>query len=169
MLCDKCKKNTATTHLKRSVNGQTTEFHLCSYCAAQMGYLHNNGIVDMLASMFSESLLLNPASSNVRCKTCGATFNDIASLGKAGCPNCYETFENELKSSLNNIHGNVSHIGKKPNSSAFTVTESKPAPVKTNEQKEAELKQLLKKAIAEENFEEAAKLRDLIKELKGEE
>ena len=134
-----------------------------------MGYFNNNGIVDMLASMFGESLLLNPAASTLRCSTCGTTFEDIASLGKAGCPNCYKTFEKEFKSSLNSIHGNVNHIGKRPKTVSFsqTVDESKKEQ-ESVEQKIARLKNKLNNAVKEENFEEAARLRDLINDLKGE-
>ena len=38
MLCQNCGKNEATTHLKRIINGEAAETHLCSQCAAALGY-----------------------------------------------------------------------------------------------------------------------------------
>ena len=38
MLCQNCGKNEATTHVKRVVNGDTTEMHLCQNCAEHLGY-----------------------------------------------------------------------------------------------------------------------------------
>ena len=38
MLCDRCKKNEATSYFRSTVNGVTTEEHLCSACAAEKGF-----------------------------------------------------------------------------------------------------------------------------------
>ncbi len=164
MLCDKCKKNIATTHIHKDVNGVTEEIHLCSYCAAEDGYFNNNGIVDMLASMFGESLLLNPTATEMKCSCCGSTFGDIAKSGKAGCSECYKTFKKEFEPSLMRIHGKSKHIGKKPNrNSANTSCDTK----ETMENKLEMLKQELLEAINTENFEKAAKIRDKIKKIEG--
>ena len=56
MLCDKCGKNNATTHIKQIINGVVTERNLCSSCAAEEGYskFPHGGLADMLASMFGD-------------------------------------------------------------------------------------------------------------------
>lgn len=167
MLCDNCKKNIATTHIHTSVNGTVKDLHLCSYCAAEYGYLNNNGIVDMLASMFGESLLLNPAASAIKCPCCGSTFEDIANTGKAGCSECYNVFKDEFYPSLYRIHGKSRHIGKRPDKNYINIDDNK-AEVQNNENEIEKLKKELKNAIETENFERAAELRDKIKEAEGE-
>lgn len=164
MLCDNCKKNIATTHIKKVVNNVVTEKHLCSHCAAEGGYLSGNSFVDMLASVFGETLMLNPASSVEKCSCCGSTFSDIVESGKAGCSECYKTFKDEFEQSLYRIHGKSTHIGKKPNEPySATVSFNKTTKNKTV----GDLKLELNEAISSENFEKAAELRDKIKELEG--
>ena len=38
MLCQNCGRNEATTHIKRIVDGESSELHLCSGCAQHLGY-----------------------------------------------------------------------------------------------------------------------------------
>ncbi|MBO4432149.1 MAG: UvrB/UvrC motif-containing protein [Clostridia bacterium] len=162
MLCDNCGKNTATTHIRSVVNGKSTERHLCAECAAKegIGTIGNMGLDSMLASMFGDVLTLNPAGASVRCKCCGSTFSDIAKSGKAGCPECYETFKSEFLPYLKRVHGSVKHIGK-------TLPGSAPKAGSSEDTAET-LKAELQKLIAEEKFEQAAIVRDRIKEMEAE-
>ena len=75
MLCDKCGKNNATTHIKQIINGVVTERNLCSSCAAEEGYskFPHGGLADMLASMFGDISGLGIESNETRCPVCGAT------------------------------------------------------------------------------------------------
>lgn len=164
MLCENCGKNPATTHIKTVINGVVTEKNLCGYCAAMSGYSKfvNNGFASMLSAMFSDEL----ATGNIkehRCECCGTRFSDIAESGKMGCSECYESFKNKLIPYLKRVHGTTEHIGKRLN-----VTSSALAPV-TKEDKKETLRAQMLKAVREENFELAAKLRDEIKELEGRE
>ena len=99
-----------------------------------------------------------PARERKSCPLCSSTFSDFQKNGKTGCPECYRTFSEELKSTIHSIHGNVKHIGRAP--SKF----------RKNREKENELKSLknqLKNAIADENFEIAATLRDKIRAIEN--
>lgn len=160
MLCEKCGKNTATTHIRSVVNGVSKEWHLCAGCAAEEGVgAADNSLSGMLASMFGDVLAMNPSSGQIRCKCCGSTFSDIADKGKAGCPECYKTFYNEFLPYIKRVHGSSKHIGKTP----AGITE---APVQKAETVE-ELKAKLSKLVNEEKFEEAAKIRDRIREMEA--
>ena len=161
MLCDNCKKNTATTHIRSVVNGKTTEKHLCAECAAKegIGAIDNMGLDSMLASMFGDALSLNPVGASVRCKCCGSTFSDIAKSGKAGCPECYKTFYDELLPYLKRVHGSVKHVGK--------ALPGEAPKEKAREDTVETLKAELQKLIAEEKFEQAAEIRDRIKEMEA--
>ena len=117
MLCEKCGKNNATTHIRSVVNGVVTEKHLCACCAANEGYsdMQGNNLTQLLSSMFGDIMAANSSMGAVRCKCCGGAFADIAESGKVGCPECYKTFYNELLPYLKRVHGSTKHIGKIPN------------------------------------------------------
>ena len=162
MLCDNCKKNAATTHIRSVVNGQVSDKHLCAECAAKegVGGIGDMGLNSMLASMFGDVLSLNPGSALTRCKCCGSTFSDIAKSGKAGCPECYKTFYDEFLPYLKRVHGSVKHIGK-------TLSPAPQAQAAQTGDTVEGLKEQLKALIAEEKFEQAAVLRDKIREMEA--
>lgn len=155
MLCEKCGKNHATTHIKTVVNGVTKEYNLCPYCAAKEGYT-GNSLAGMLASMFSE-VSKSELSAQTKCSVCNATFSDIANTGKVGCSECYTTFYNQLLPYLKRVHGSTKHVGKVPNSA--------PLMVKPQTDTLEDLRNQLSRLVAEEKYEQAAVIRDKIKEM----
>ncbi len=161
MKCEKCGKNTATTHIKSIVNGVAKEINLCALCAANEGYgsISNVGLAGMLASMFGESLKSVNDSVETRCTVCGATFSNIAKTGKVGCAECYNTFKNELLPYLKRVHGSTVHAGKVPNSA--------PLIVKPQQKTVDDLRIELNRLVSEEKYEQAAVVRDEIKRLEG--
>lgn len=166
MLCQHCQKNEATTHIKTMINGEYAEYRLCSDCAQELGYggMFPDFTADfggMLGSFLSAAL---PARSGAtRCKDCGCTMNDIKKSGKVGCAGCYELFFHELMPTIRSIHGNTEHIGKRPVIEYTENHEEKSVP-DDKEKKIESLRAELKKAIEDEDFERAAKLRDEIRE-----
>lgn len=159
MMCQKCGKNPATTHVRTVVNGVVHESNLCAYCAAKEGYgnFGQLSLANMLASMFGDSIE-SGTSTTQRCKCCGASFSDIVESGRVGCSECYETFRKELMPSLNRLHGKALHVGKIPAGSEKDKQENR---IK-------ELREKLAEAVKQEEFEAAAKLRDEIKALEKE-
>ena len=160
MLCQKCGKNPATTHLKRTVNGQTTETHLCAACAAEQGMNSLFGGLDLgnfFGSLFTEPTLRS-AADTVRCEGCGKTFREIASSGKAGCPTCYATFYDRLLPSIQRIHGKAEHVGKIPTAAGEAAL---------LERQLEDLRRELNTAITAQEYERCAELRDRIRELEG--
>jgi protein arginine kinase activator len=161
MLCDKCKKNEATTHIKTNINGVVSSHNLCAHCAAQYGGSpFGMGISQMLGSFFDGGSA--PVGKTVRCPQCGASFEEIAASGKVGCDKCYEVFLDRLVPSLERMHGRSKHVGKAP---AVHLAQA--------EQHSAadELDRLraeLRAAIEVQEFERAAELRDKIKALEAE-
>ena len=100
------------------------------------------------------------AEKEEKCPKCGYTFSDIAKSGKLGCADCYRKFYDKLLPSLQRIHGKIKHTGKQAMIPVQANTEPKINPV-------AKLKEDLQKAIEEQNFEQAAVLRDRIKEMEA--
>lgn len=163
MLCQNCGKYEATTHVKRIINGEAAEAHLCLGCAKMLGYEDVfGGFGNIFGSFFGSFLgdtgVGSLSARTLKCEKCGSTFNDIVESGKIGCAECYKTFYEKLLPSLQRIHGKTRHEGKIPNKIA----------VKEDNLKEQieKLEEELKMAVEAQNYETAALLRDRIKELK---
>ena len=162
MICDKCKKNNATTIYKQTINGNTTVMHLCSECAAKYGGFNFPanffGTDDLFSQLLFPAYVKNSPDTSKRCPSCGKSFDEIISSGKVGCSNCYLTFENELSPSISKIHGNAEHSGKLPKGAGEKAQKA---------HKLDSLKKQLQQAIQNEEFEQAAKIRDQIKAMEG--
>ncbi len=167
MLCSSCGKHPANTHIKTIVNGELNEYSLCSECAQKMGYgdsiFPSITFDHFFSSFFGKKSMME---DTLRCPVCGASLSDISEVGKAGCAECYHTFLDQLMPSIQRMHGNSSHIGKNPLGTALQVSRQpeQKEPMSTKSQIEQYQKRL-QQAIAEQNFELAAELRDQIKML----
>jgi len=75
-----------------------------------------------------------------------------------GCPRCYESFRGPLLSILSHMHRHVSHLGKVPRQTDGSVDRRGTL---------RRTRVALEKAIAAENFEKAARLRDEIQRLES--
>lgn len=166
MLCQKCKKHTATTQVKRTINGITEEFFLCRDCAAEIGF---NGFINpfssagFFSSLFNDKMDEKSLSPVKRCPKCNSSLSDITSLGKVGCAECYSVFENSLSPLITKIHGTNHHCGKL--SPSGSTNEEKGNNFKTLEEEIAELKVKLNEAVESQEYEQAAVIRDKIKEM----
>ena len=163
MLCQNCKRNDATTHLKRIFNGETAEVHLCSACALALGVQDAVSAFSVLGEMQGNAPASNSTGREgfraLRCETCGFSFDDIMRTGMPGCPDCYRVFSRRLRPVITKIHGRGQYLGKVPVSANEEIMRNKVIDG---------LKERLNKAIDEQNFELAAVLRDEIKKLMGE-
>ena len=161
MLCDICGKNQATVHLTEIIDDQMNELHMCEECARQKSAQMESqfGLSDLLAGMAEfgkPDTKEAEAVAAVKCANCGLTFADFKRIGRLGCGECYNSFKRYLVPLLRRIHGSSQHVGKPP------VKIAKVLKKRTDLQ---ELRAKLQKAIEIEAFEEAAKIRDQIKEM----
>lgn len=176
MLCDKCNKREAKVYYTEIVNGEKKEQHLCEECASEFtSFQLASNILnkDMSLGNLLSSILGNyHASSNskatedektVICKSCGMTYEEFTQIGKFGCAKCYESFKKQLAPGIKKIQGHDVHVGKKPK--GFV---SKAGKIVSGLSEIEKLSIKLQQAIEKEEFEEAAKLRDAIRELKKE-
>ena len=171
MLCDKCKKNEATVHIKEFHNNKCTDLHLCQECAGQhapsdlfsgLGFNLADVLmnVDKITSQIKSSKGEN--KEDVICPVCKWTTEKIAKNdGKLGCPECYKTFSPLIKNAISKVQRGAVHLGKRPRG----VIDASPA-VKQHELEK--LTQELKKLIAAEEYESAAICRDRINLIKQE-
>jgi protein arginine kinase activator len=168
MLCDECGKNKATVHLTEIVNDLITKLNLCETCAKQKGaeVEQHFGIADLLSALSdTEQPQAAPAGSAAgstsknKCPRCGLAYEDFKRVGRLGCGECYKAFRTSLVPLLKRIHGSNQHIGKSPSPQA--VDELKTVHKRQEDLDAAKLE--LQKAIRNEEFEDAAALRDKIK------
>lgn len=160
MLCDICAKNPATVHLTEIIDEAMTELHLCEECARQKSTEMEQqfGLSDLLGGLAEHEKPFKDKEEYiaVKCASCGLTYADFKKIGRLGCGDCYNSFRQYLAPLLKRIHGSTQHVGKTP---------LKAAKVLKKRIDLQELRNRLQRAIATEAFEEAAKLRDQIKEL----
>ena len=164
MLCELCKQSQATVHLTEIINDQMSELHLCEACANQKGAQVEShfGLADLLSGLADYGKTSEPEEVSTKaCASCGMTYDDFRKVGRLGCADCYATFKRSLGSLLKRIHGSPIHVGKSP---ARLIKPSKMAKSEL-----LELKRKLEKAIVEEAFEEAARLRDQIRRVEHQE
>jgi len=163
-MCDICGKREATVHLTEIVNDKITKLHLCEDCAREKGaeMEEHFGLSDLLAGLADLGAGLEPeVGDKIKCHACGFTYGDFRKVGRLGCGECYETFKKQLAPLLKRIHTAERHVGKVPLMAGKTVKDTRTL---------QELRLKMDKAIQFEEFEEAARIRDQIKELekKGE-
>ena len=158
MLCDICGKIEATVHLTEIVNEEVTKLHLCEACAREKGaeMEEHFGLSDLLAGLSDIGAQLEPeVVETIKCPACGFTYQNFRKVGRLGCGACYEAFKKQLAPLLRRIHGADRHVGKVPLTVGKTVKDTRDL---------QELKVRMEKAIQAEEFEEAARLRDKIRE-----
>ena len=179
MICEICKKNQATFHYTEVVNGVKNEHHLCSECAANTDMSYYSSVFDndqfgkllsgiLVGQLFKGVKEINPAG-NVQCPNCKMTYGEFVKNSSFGCPECYDVFGPLIADKIKKIQGSDSHVGKHPVLYNKNI-QVKPVENISTEQKLQDeimfLSRRLKEAVAVEDFEEAARLRDLIAELK---
>ncbi len=171
-LCQKCKSKPAVFYYEQTINGQKTEYALCTDCAAEWKRAHKlheeplfavadmspfSGLDALFGSLFAPNTAISYTSK--KCPLCGASFAELKRSGKVGCATCYETFEEELAPTLRSIHGTQKHTGRAP------------ASLKSETQRKKRLEALraeLNRAVEIQAYEEAAKLRDEIRKIENE-
>lgn len=154
--CDLCTKP-ATVHLTQIVNNKVHKVDLCEACAQAKGVTDPSGF--SLADLLVKASL-NPEASppaGVRCERCGCTQADFKKHGRFGCPDCYDAFRSLVDPMLENMHHGTTHSGK--------------VPVRALERKSlydrlTKLELDLSEAVKSERYEDAARTRDEINQVK---
>jgi len=167
LLCEECKQNEATYTVSVMAGSEVTTRHLCGDCMAKMNMtLQTGNIKNLLSSILSaitggtaeepEDQAAEDNTVDVVCPRCQETFRRFQKTGRLGCPGCYEAFREQLTPMLQQIHGRMQHAGR--------------APLDTREAQQRrrlqeELTRRMEEAVAKEDFETAAGLRDQLRAL----
>jgi len=147
--CSLCEE-AATVHLSQVVHGKVTKVHLCEACAQK------GGATDPAVFQLADALTAASPAPALTCPRCGFTDVDFRKRGRLGCPACWETFGDALGGLLLKVQHEAAHVGRAP---AGTVPTGQL-------RRRLELARLeMEQAVAAEDFEAAARLRDEIAEL----
>jgi protein arginine kinase activator len=153
--CESCGQP-ATVHQTTLVEGQKRELHLCRGCAEERNLVHNN---DLNLPAIVQHVIghhLGPEMDELarqRCPVCGIRYMEFRAQGRLGCPHDYEFFRVGLGPILYRIHRSTRHTGKVPRGGV---------PIAAFET--VRLRQRLRAAVEAEEFHEAARLRDLLRQ-----
>ncbi len=162
MQCQVCKKSPATVHLTQIIENQVKKVDLCEACAKEKGVNDPTGfsLADLLLGLGASQKMeeANTATgSEVACRHCGFTQADFKKHGRFGCPACYETFRGVVEPMLENMHNGTAHSGKVP---------TRALERKSLYDRLTKLELDLTDAIKSERYEDAARTRDEINQVK---
>lgn len=171
MLCENCQKNDATVHFTQIINGKKQEMRLCENCAKELngfnisddiGFGHSFSFQNILSGLMDYMGSAAPVNkaNQLACKNCGTTYNDFKKYGLLGCSECYKSFSPAINPVIKRVQGNTEHVGKIPKKMGKGIIEKR---------RLAKLKEDLQKAIANEEYEKAAQIRDMIKSIQNKE
>lgn len=157
MNCDVCKQTSATVFLTQIVEGKMQKVNLCESCSKEKGVTDPTGfaLADLLLGL-GAAQEIEKGGGATKCPTCGFSQADFKKTGRLGCAVCYDIFGEGLSGLMKGMHKGTAHVGKVPARLVKSI------------EREQELKDLqrgLRKAVAEENYESAAEIRDQIKNL----
>ena len=161
MQCSICKEKPATVHLTQIVGDKMQKLDLCEDCAKAKGINDPTSFsladADVLFGLgASQEIEQSGGGVETKCTRCGFSQADFKKSGRLGCPECYRTFAEGLESLLKTMHKGTRHAGKVPE--ALRASREQSDHLKLLQKK-------LAKAIEDENFEQAAQLRDEIKQI----
>ena len=183
MLCEKCGLSEATVKITKITAGHAEVHNFCADCAREGGLLKegqepewNKAIFRLLTEAVrktvDEVLDKDPEGTEkkkkISCPGCGRTYGEFMEDGIFGCPDCYEAFSPFLETAVRNLQGADRHTGKSPLSENKRAEKSGEELVKETlspEEEASVLEQQLKEAVAIEDYETAALLRDRIRGL----
>ena len=165
MMCEDCGIRPAKFHLMTIINGDRVERDLCPVCMAkhqkQLPGIDFSNLAGILNSILeskdeTEQAKLEAEYGGCTCEQCGMTYAEFQKGGMLGCANCYQAFKTPLTALLQRVHGNTQHAGRVPGGVHSGTS------IRMNIDR---LRQKLQQAVADEEYEQAAKLRDAIRAL----
>ncbi|MBQ8507041.1 MAG: UvrB/UvrC motif-containing protein [Clostridia bacterium] len=165
MMCEECGMNPAVFHFVTIKNDERSEKNLCPACMAkykkQLPGIDIKNLAGILNNLIegkpgSRKEQIDPETAAITCEQCGMTYGEFKKCGMLGCAECYHAFHEPMTALLQRIHGNTQHAGRIPGGVHSGTS------IRMNIDR---LKQQLQKAVAAEEYEQAAKLRDAIRAL----
>ncbi len=160
MKCENCNEREATVHYTEIEGAEKREIHLCEECYRAKAAPVQKVVdcAEFLKGMLHGALKEQGAAAQAICPTCGISLAEFRTSGRFGCPNDYHVFQDAIRPLLEKIQHGTRHVGSVPSRAGAEL------------QRENELIRLrreLERAVQREEYEEAARLRDRIRQLAG--
>jgi len=155
--CDNCNKNKPSIYLTVFVEGKPVKKHICQECydtEEDTPALSSSDLFAKLVGIIAPELR---KATKKKCEFCGLDYLEFRQSFKFGCPNDYSLFKNALDDLFEDLHGAKQHVGKIPEGEAQTRWGGK--------QRLKVLNRELGKAVEQENFERAARLKTKIEKM----
>jgi protein arginine kinase activator len=163
MKCEMCSKNNAIIQIQQVINNTKRSIRLCKHCARSLGIISGKAgersrftIPNLFSKMF-EGLSHEKQESAKKCRLCGTTLASVLRDERVGCTECYAAFAPQIEKIVHTLFGHIRHLGKYPKRflkyRRFLV-------------ELLDLKKRLDVAVKAEDYENAAILRDAIKNMK---
>jgi protein arginine kinase activator len=155
MICQRCQEE-ASVHLTETIDGRRRELHLCAPCARKAGLELPDAPPELSLDAVVQGLIVANVGelvgelANLTCPECGIKFMEFRARGRLGCPNDYGVFARGLLPLVQRTHGATRHVGK--------MARRRP-----DAGRRLRLRTQLRAAIAREDYEHAARLRDTLR------
>ncbi len=161
MKCDICGENDAVIFVQQVMGPKTVDLNLCTDCARKRGIQAAGGRIEFSVSSLLNSLFDQKSSKNLEsspCPQCGMSLDELQKGGRLGCFRCSTHFQREILMLIRRYSGQSLHRGKYPKRllSDSTIMADREL-----------LRDMLKRAVADEDYETAAQMRDRLKTLDG--
>ena len=183
MICDNCGKNEVQILIKQVVNQEIRHLNLCKSCAEELGFTPQ--VIPSITISFSltdnaqrqrKARKVQPRrrdmlSDALACPECGTKFSSFREEGYLGCPKCYEEFRAPLGAYLQKTQGSESHWIASDTFKDIGLVVSKEESGRDEADKAEDITRLrlqMYDAVAREDYERAAELRDMLAPLVGE-
>ena len=161
MICELCKQRESVLHVQQIIGDERVNMYLCEICASEKGISQSDDKLELSISRLLTGLFGSGDGTDERgdqdtCPACETNIVDLRNDGRLGCPECYMSFSSELRGMQKKLSGSVQHVGKLPK--------------KIREYKELmldkrHLQERLEAAVQNEDYEDAARLRDQIHDI----
>jgi protein arginine kinase activator len=177
MNCEGCGESEAVVHLTSIVGGKMEKLRLCAACASAKGFVVEpygaappgvapaevGKLLGQVLDAIQTAIPPVPPAGEIfapPCPECDMTLPEFQKKGRLGCAHDYTVFEEEMNRLLLKVHGSNVHVGAAPAKARERIGRRR----FVKERIEA-LKRELDAAVRAERFEEAAGLRDRLREL----
>jgi protein arginine kinase activator len=149
--CERCGERPASLRYTEVQEGEARKLRICEACAASLGFGSEPEQATEQPAPVAAGEPEPKGEDPRRCPACGLGAGELKTQTLLGCPTCYETFADRLDELLRRVHGAVRHEGRLPGGRTVAAPDLDA------------LQRDLEAAIARDDFEAAARLRDLLR------
>ena len=162
MKCEICGLKDAVIHIRQIQKDLVHELHICEECAQEKGLIREEDselpIANLLSGLLEGKDVTGAAEVKDVCPKCGLKVSEFRKQGKLGCPECFQAFEKDVRAIVSQMAARPRHTGKLPR----TLVVEHAAAVESDG-----LREELREAVEQEDYELAAQLRDRLREMES--